>query len=299
MLAAVGFFLERRIRNPVYSKLFQDLLKREDTVDMKKYLIANSSTLMKVCFDRPLAIMRSEKNLAPEGKSGSAPLSIYGINEWNSPSAHRKLERARQEIEMKKKFLVVKTQEEARSQKSLQSKADESNMAEYQATVQAAREAVERAKIELDQARNAYNRGDSQATAATPEDDRKMDLSALELQHAGFKIVEILSRDFEFLESQNDTVRALRWLWRSRGRHYRLLHEEQIPPRYHYETPALGGFLVSYAEVNQSDGDTLFDLIRIYLQPLSSVDFSFITNFILHCISGDSSDERKLLIFQR
>lgn len=200
---------------------------------------------------------------------------------------------------MKKKFLALKSQEEARSQKSLQSKADESNMAEYQATVQAAREAVERARIELDQARNAYSQGVSQATTTTPEDGRKMDISALELQHAGFKIVEILSRDREYLESQNDVIRALRWLWRSRGRHYRLLHEEEIPPRYHCETSALGRFLVSYSEVNQSDGDILFDLIRIYLQPLSSVDFSFIKNFILHCISGDSSDERKLLIFQR
>ena len=40
---------------------------------------------------------------------------MYGINEMNSPSAQRKLEVARQKIEMEKKFLALKTQEEARS----------------------------------------------------------------------------------------------------------------------------------------------------------------------------------------
>ena len=78
---------------------------------------------------------------------------------------------------------------------------------------------------------------------------------------------EILaSLNSQYLENQNDVVRALRWLWRSRGRHYRLLHEEEIPPRYHCESLALGKFLVSYSQANPTDTDVLFDLIRIFCE---------------------------------
>merc|ERR1712194_523398 len=130
---------------------------------------------------------------------------------------------------------------------------------------------------------------------------RRMTVSALELQHQGFKIVDILaSLNSEYLGNQNDIVRALRWLWRSRGRHYRLLHEEEIPPRYHCESLVLGKFLVSYSQANEHDTDVLFDLIRIFLQPLSSVDFSFIQQFLLKTVSMPSKPvEQKSQILQR
>jgi len=297
--SAVGFLLEEhRLCNPLYSSLFQDILKRDDTASLRKYLSANSVMLLNVCFERPLAIIRSEKTIRSEPVSSS--LAVYGINEWSSPSAQRKLELARQDIEMKKKFLALKTQEEARSQKTIQTKVDDSYSSEYQAAAQASREAVERAKRELEDARKAYVRDVSQASSQSNVPDKPMTVSALELQHQGFKIVEILtSLNPQYLESQNDVVRALRWLWRSRGRHYRLLHEEEIPPRYHCESLALGNFLVSYSQANPSDTDVLFDLIRIFLQPLSSVDFSFIKQFLLRTVSNVFSVEQKSQILQR
>lgn len=299
---AVSFFLqEHRLCNPVYSNLFQDILKRDDTVLMRDYLSANSVMLLNVCFDRPLHIIRSEKTSTTRQTEGK--IAVYGIHEWSSPSTQRKLEVARQDIELKKKILALKTQEEARSQKALQSKSDDSNFPEYQSTLQTAREAAERAKRELEEARNAYARDVSQVSAQSNVSDKTMTITALELQHTGFKIVEILtSLNPQYLQSQNDVVRALRWLWRSRGRHYRLLHEEEIPPRYHYESSALGKFLVSYSKANPTDTDVLFDLIRIFLQPLSSVDFSFIKQFLRWTVSSDNSIEQKrrwTLILQR
>ena len=300
--SAVGFFLEgHRLCNPLYSSLFHDLLRREDTAMLRKYLSAHSVTLLNVCFERPLAIIRAEKTSTTEGKPVSSSLAVYGINEWSSPSSQRKLEVARQNIEMKRKFLASKTQEESRAQKSVQSKADDSNLSEYKATAQAAREVVKRAKRELEEARIAYARDVSQATTQSNASDKPpMTVSALELQYQGFKIVEILtSLDPRYLESQNDVVRTLRWLWRSRGRHYRLLHEEEIPPRYHCESLSLGKFLVSYSQANRSDTDVLFDLIRIFLQPLSSIDFSFIKEFLLGTVSKIFSVEQQRSLITR
>lgn len=112
-------------------------------------------------------------------------------------------------------------------------------------------------------------------------------------------------------------MRALRWLWRSRGRHYRLLHEEELSPRYQSESSALAKFIMSYSRANTKDTDVLFDLIRVFLQPLSSVDLSFIKEFLsdaasVHCaeqnakiiarfatlLSSDGSEETKLLSAQ-
>lgn len=297
--SAIGFFLEEhRLCNPLYSSLFQDILKRDDTASLRKYLTSNSVMLLNVCFERPLAIIRAEKTIRSEPVSS---LAVYGINEWSSPSAQRKLEVARHDIEAKKKFLALRAQEQARSQKGVQAKADDSYSLETQAAARAAREAVERAKGELESARKAYARDVSQASSQSAVSSQKpMNVKALELQHQGFKIVEILTLlNPDYLESQNDVVRALRWLWRSRGRHYRLLHEEEIPPRYHCESLALGNFLVSYSQANPADTDVLFDLIRIFLQPLSSVDFSFIKKFLLKTVSNVFSVEQKSQIIQR
>lgn len=218
---------------------------------------------------------------------------MYGINENKSPSSRRKLEVSRQNIESKKKLLASKTQEEAKCRKALQSESGD-RKPEYQAIAQAAHEAVNNAEADLDEARQNYvtlSQSSSQNRLPCDENDveaRRMTVSSLELQHQGFKIIgtcqvrgecyisyfsshplctEILAaHNSEYLGSQNDIVRALRWLWRSRGRHYRLLHEEEIPPRYHYESMALGKFLVSYAQANQQDTDVLFDLIRIFCE---------------------------------
>lgn len=249
--------------------------------------------LINVCFDRPLQIIRSEKPSAPDGKPTSSPLAMYGINESRSPSAQRKLEAARQDIEMKKKFLALKAQEESRSLKDNQSKSDDKNLIE--ATDQTAHDVVARAKRELEEARSAYVREVSRAGALSNALEKPMTLHALELQHQGFQIIEILSTlDSQYLLNQHDIIRALRWLWRSRGRHYRLLHEEEIPPRFHGESMTLGKVLVTYSQVNPSDTDILFDLIRIFLHPFSSADFSFIKEYLVKSVSNDVSVQHKL-----
>ena len=280
---AAGFFLEEhRLCNPMYSDLFQDLLKREEASSLRKYLSGKDCTiiLLNVCFERPLAIIRSEKNSStPTGKTNPSHLAAYGINQWNSPSAQRKLEIARQDIELKQKFLAAKVVEEAKSEEAFQATTDQFKssasspalQSENQAAIQAkeiACEAVKRAKKELEDAKQAYAEEVLKARFPDTYDvdmpaQRPMTTSALELQHQGFKIVEILtSHDSRYLHEQNDVVRALRWLWRSRGRHYRLLHEEEMPPRYHHESLILAKFLMSYSKANPADVDVLFDLIR-------------------------------------
>ena len=233
-----------------------------------------------------IAIIRSEKSSASEGKPSS--LAVYGINEWSSPLAQRKLEVARQDIDMKKKFLALKSSSLAKS--------SESNASD-QAKVKADSDAVDHARRDLDQARNAYARMVSQANEQQRiMYDKPMTASSLELQHQGFKIVEILSSlDPSYLESQkNDVVRALRWLWRSRGRHYRLLHEEEVPPRYHFESFDLGNFLTRWS--NPTDIDSLFDLLRIFIQPLSSIDFSFVKQFLMRTVCNFSIEQKSLTL---
>lgn len=259
---AASFFLqEHRLCNPVYSNLFKDILQRDDCVLLRNYLSNNSTLLLNVCFDRPIHIIRSEKLSGHGGK-----VAVYGINEWSSPSTQRKLEVARHEIELKSRSLSIKKQDESRSQKALLSKSDDSNFSEYQHQLLIARESMERAKRELREARNAYSSIVSQVSNKGCASGKTMTITALELQHQGFEIIKILAFiNPEYIWSQNDIVRALRWLWRSRGRHYRLLHEEEIPPRYHCESRALGQFLVSYSKANPTDIDVLFDLIRIFV----------------------------------
>lgn len=133
------------------------MLKRDDCANLRKYLMGTVTPAMlsNVCFEVPLAILRSEKTSTSEGKPPTSSLAVYGINGWNSPTSQRKLEVARQDIETKKKFFNMKTQEEAKAQKLLQSKeADDPKISEYRSAVKAARGAVERAKRELEERRS-------------------------------------------------------------------------------------------------------------------------------------------------
>ena len=319
----VGFFLEEhRLSNPMYNDLFFDILKRDDSHPLRQYLGGKECTVMllNVCFDRPLAIVRAEKQ-SPASKADSSHLNTYGINQWYSPTAQRKLEIARQAIEMKKKILGAKQQEEAKSKKSLQNKGGDKKSTEYQTALkayQSVRDACERAKKEVEDTKNSYAR---QISTSFQQDSkqRTMTVSSLELQTQGFRLVEVLKNfDRQYLSQHDDIVRAMRWLWRSRGRHYRLLHEEEMPPRYHNESLLLSRFLVSYSRSCPDDTDVLFDLIRIFLQPFSSIDFSFVKHFLadtmvnvltsdqksqvinrfLTLLAGDGSEETKVLSCQ-
>lgn len=301
----------------MYSDLFKDIIKRDSAESLLKYVSGKDCTvmLMNVCFERPIAIIRSEKSSStPFSTTGSSQLAVYGINQWNSPSAQRKLEMARLDIEMKKKQVEAKAVEESKAQKFSQLKTKEAKhdatsvtaqeeKASAKQLYQAARKAVENAKREVEMARQAYSReiqqAHYQATAEVPGTSRPMTTSALELQHQGFKLVQIfVSLNPNYLVENTKVVQAMRWLWRSRGRHYRLLYEEEIHPRYHHESLMLAKFLVSYSEANPDDLDVLFDLIRIFLKP-ASTDFSFIKQFLLKKVSSDLSPEQKKQVLQK
>lgn len=221
----------------MYSELFADILQRE-TEDLRSLIRSKESSamLLNVCFERPLAIIRSEKNHA--SSLTLADLEVYGIITTNSYSTQRKLEGQRHEIIAKKNQL---------------SKLDQTN------THSTSRDELER---DLEGLRLSYSREISQVNDLSTE--RPMTVSALELQHQGLKVIDILVNlnQLHFnLEEQKDVVRALRWLWRSRGRHYRLLNEEEIHPRYYTESWTLAKLLVSISEANLEDIDILFDLV--------------------------------------
>ena len=206
--------------------------------------------LLNVCFEKPLAIIRSEKNglSSPASKSNSlAYLESYGLNPMNSYTAQRKLEAARFEIMSKKKqFSKIKRDNKPNSQQR-----------------------IDFLKRELDSARTAYLNKISQTQVSSQNDRLRMTINALELQQQGLEIVAILVKyndgQGKLHEENNDVFRALRWLWRSRGRHYRLLNEDDIHPRHcQSETLLLTNFLISYSQSNPADIEVLFDFISEY-----------------------------------
>jgi len=326
-VAAVAFFLqEDYLKDPMYSDLLQDIVKREDSLSLRSHLSGKecSVVLLNVCFERPLAIIRSEKTTAAsQGKgSSSSPrsaaeiLSIHGINIDTTSSSQRQKEFAlRQELEMKQKKLQMMQQEEVRTKGIYDNAAAPGGLVESQATIQeskrqyhVAQQAREKAQKEVNDAKQLYANeisktskqlGKSTDGGATGESPRSMNTVALELQHQGFKLVEtLISNDPGYLQNHNDVVRAFRWLWRSKGRHLRLLHEESMPPRYHNESKMLANFLVNYSEAYANDVDVLFDLLRIFLQP-TATDFSFVKTFLQKTVSEVLSVDQKRHVMAR
>lgn len=75
----VNFFFQR-FKTPMYSELFQDLLKHDDSSALRSHLRSKQSSAMtlNVCFERPLAIIRAEKNTSA-GTTTMASLATHGI----------------------------------------------------------------------------------------------------------------------------------------------------------------------------------------------------------------------------
>eukprot|EP00536_Pseudo-nitzschia_multiseries_P000672 jgi/Psemu1/233891/estExt_Genewise1.C_80142 len=131
-----------------------------------------------------------------------------------------------------------------------------------------------------------------------PDGAPPMTIESLEHQLQGFCLIETLVKyDDSYLKHHNGVLRALRWLWRSKGRYLRMQHEESISPRYLGESKALASFLLSYSKNSPNDVDLLFELIRIFLQPASG-DFSFIRSFLKE-ISSRLGRDQKEQIMQR
>ena len=147
----------------------------------------------------------------------------------------------------------------------------------------AARLGIERLGGELEQARQSYAQEVSiQCDISEMKVSGKVvTIPHLELHYTSFKIIEILSQyNPHCLGSESEVGKSIRWVWRSRGRHERLQHEDCLPPRYISESSTLARLLVSQSRINPADTDLLFEMIRIYLQPLAS-DFSFLQKHLV------------------
>ena len=129
---------------------------------------------------------------------------------------------------------------------------------------------------------------------------RPMNIEAQELQLQGFCMVEtLLANNFDYFRDHNDIVRAMRWLWRSKGRAARIIHEDVVSPRFQNESKTLAGFLVRYAKLCHNDDlDILFELLRVYQQPSTS-NFYFVSRFLTDMVTLGLSLDQKNKVIER
>jgi hypothetical protein len=309
---AVSFFFQR-LKSPMYNELFQDIVDMKESEPLRNFLSGRQCCvkILNVCFERPLGIIRSEKTSASSTTGKPSPgvsnstndiMSTHGIT--LDPGKQREV-LLRQDIEAKQKKLLVLQQEAARTKDVLQARTptlstpsegqDMTDDAKRRRRV--AQAAVDKLQKELIEQKQRYA-----AEVAHPEtsdsSSKRMTVDALELQNQGFKLVKTLVKyNPTYLTEHNDIVRAFRWLWRSKGRHLRLQHEELMPPRFHRESMLLGSLLVDYSKSFPGDVDVLFEILRIFLQP-TTCDFGFIRLFLASTVSHGISNEKKKHLIQ-
>ena len=322
----VSFFFQR-LKTPLYSELFQDVVQLDDSTPLREYLSGRhcSVSLLNVCFERPLAIIRSEKNqpvssgMSPAKAMGSASnldiLFLHGIQPLSGPPPSQNELLLRQEVETKKKRLLILQQTLSKATETMKSRTASAagksaategpSVEEVKKQHKIAKSAYERGARELNDSKQRYSAevAQSMASSKSPNDPsitaRPMNIESLELQHQGFRLVQSLMKgNNNYLKEHNDVLRAFRWLWRSKGRFLRLQHEEAVPTRYHGESKLLASFLISYAQSFPNDVDLLFELIRIFLQSSVS-DFSFVKSFLSDAVGRKLSADQKKQIMQR
>eukprot|EP00980_Cylindrotheca_fusiformis_P015839 scaffold4637_cov128-Cylindrotheca_fusiformis.AAC.10 len=318
---AVPFFFQR-LKTPLYSELFQDLITLDESRPLRQYLSGRqcSVSLLNICFERPLAIIRSEKGtpgvaVSPSGMMNTTELLLlHGIEPVSLQPSQREAA-LRYDIETRNKKLITLQQEFNRAQELLQAKIAASTQGNPSSKAvledakrkhQVAKLAYERGEKELNESKQRYASEMARIKlAAQSEKDgkkppaRPMNIEALELQHQGFRLVKtLMENDDSYLKDHNDVLRAFRWLWRSKGRYLRLQHELSVPPRYHGESKLLASFLVNYSGNFPHDVDLLFELIRIFLQSSAS-DFSFVRTFLASAVSNEMPVDQKKQILHR
>lgn len=358
---AVAFFFQR-LRTPVYSELFQvcdsnvsrgsfimapkyyavsfciccqltalssrvlqGIVKFEDSKPLREYISGRkcSATLLNVCFERPLGIIRSDQASSSKSATDSSQpasshsvseiLALHGIRIGSTTLKRDSEEILLQDIEVKQKKVYAIQKEVSRAKESLQGKlagkvvnAESHRLLEEARMKQkAAQASLDKAVKDLKESKQRYtaeialsmNEGDKEAEGKdTPH---PMSLDALELQYQGLQLVQTLvANDKNYICDHSDVVKAFRWLWRSKGRYLRLQHEEYMPPRFHDESTLLASFLVSTASAFPKDVDILYELLRIFLQPTTS-DFSFVRNFLTHTVAYKLSTEQKRTLMKR
>lgn len=76
---SVSFFFPR-LKSPVYSELFQSLIRMQECSSLRLYLCTKQGSVMilNYCFEKPLAIIRSEKS-SSSGHFSTRSLHVHGI----------------------------------------------------------------------------------------------------------------------------------------------------------------------------------------------------------------------------
>ncbi|CAB9517671.1 PI3/PI4-kinase family protein C1F5.11c [Seminavis robusta] len=301
----VGFFFQR-LKAPIYSELFQHIVRLDECVALRSYLSGRQCSVMmlNLAMERPLAIIRSEKApttpstalsaAASSPKPGSSTVELFqlhGIQTESAPPVHPE-SILKQDLEVKKKKLQALQQAFSRAKESAQKDPKQYN---------AAKAALDKGTRDLTEAKQRFaaefgKPGSKNESGSASSTLRPMNTESLELQHQGFSLIgTLISNDSKYLQEHNDVVRALRWLWRSKGRYLRLLHEENVSPRYHEESSILVTFLMKYAQSFPNDVDVLFELIRIFLQP-STRDFSLVRFFLCDTVRNLQLAQKKQLV---
>eukprot|EP00557_Chaetoceros_sp_GSL56_P001585 CAMPEP_0176500498 /NCGR_PEP_ID=MMETSP0200_2-20121128/13588_1 /TAXON_ID=947934 /ORGANISM="Chaetoceros sp., Strain GSL56" /LENGTH=4498 /DNA_ID=CAMNT_0017899179 /DNA_START=1114 /DNA_END=14610 /DNA_ORIENTATION=+ len=302
---ALFFINEHRLKNPIYSELFQDMIQRQESPDLRKHLSSTecSNMVLNVCFETPLAIIRAEKGSSSSSRplSGSASrttvdtLSMHGIH----IDLSGKKAALQKEIKIKQEKLHAAKRDAAKVEGSLRKRIDDANTSstpQKQKLISNAKEKLSKMNAIISRLQNEIHAAEADllhkfsptskiiSNDGDEKQPRYMTLDSLELQEQGFTLIETLMKhDNSYISQHNDVVRAFRWLWRSKGRHFRLLHEDAISPRYSGESSYLAKFLVNYSKTAPNDVDVLFDLLRIFLQP-TSADFSFVQDYLRHSV---------------
>lgn len=325
--AVVLFFInDRRLKNPIYSELLQDITRRKESSELRKHLSSTecSTILLNVCFERPLAIIRSEKgqsgasrqsgaSISPRGNNFDA-LTMHGIV-MDAPSKKTALEH---QIKLKEEKLKVAKREECKAKDMIEKEVSSSSIAsapEKQHLAEALKQKhartlvlVDSADKELAVAREDYANElatlNNQQQADKQNDDKNilpkpMSFDTLELQLQGFALAAaLMENDDTYTSEHHNLFRTFRWLWRSKGRHFRLLHEDVMPSRFVSESRYLAAFTVAYSKTAPADIEILFDLVRTFLQPTSE-DFTFVRQHLHDTVCNRLPLEQKKKVLMR
>jgi transformation/transcription domain-associated protein len=323
--AVVLFFInDRRLKNPIYSELLQDIARRKESSELRKHLSSTecSTILLNVCFERPLAIIRSEKGQSGSSRT-SAPLrgnnfdalTMHGIV-MDAPSKKTALEH---QIKLKEEKLKVVKKEECKAkdmvEKEIKKASSVTLTPEQQRAVDALKQKHARTLVLMDSAEkelalakedyaNELATLNTQSQADNFNDDKNsppkpMTFDSLELQHQGFVLAEaLMSNDDNYTSGHHNLFRTFRWLWRSKGRHFRLLHEDVMPSRFISESRHLATFTVAYSKTAPPDIVIVFDLVRTFLQP-TSADFTFVRDHLHDTVCNRLPIEQKKKVLMR
>jgi len=310
------FLTPTRLNDPIYSALFQDILNRDDAKGLREGLANPDFTrrMLSVCFEKPLAMIRSEKasSASKQSRNATEILTQHGI-----PHAGTQLSKEaslQAEVDSNQKQLLTLQEAESQAKAALQMTMDKNK-----SNTPTSMEAIHAAKRKHSLAQQAYAKADKALVESKrvlavevgrKNDDKAppneasqavMTRDSLELQYQGFLMIDTLVKhDPNYLTETKsaDVVRTYRWLWHSKGRHLRLLHEELLPVKYQLESKFIASALMTYSSLRPSDADILFDLLRIFLEQ-TSVDFSRVKRFLEETVSNKLSLDDKKNVFKR